>query len=61
MPQNRLNEVLKAVVREKIAKCWAGLKNFDGALGIITMNELGVNVGLAWPLTVKRGVFTLAG
>jgi branched-chain amino acid transport system substrate-binding protein len=45
--------------RERIAKCWAGLKGFDGALGAITMNEQGVNVGQVWPLTVKRGVFTL--
>jgi branched-chain amino acid transport system substrate-binding protein len=46
--------------REKIAKCWAGLKNFEGAQGAITMNELGINAGQIWPLTVKRGVFTLA-
>ena len=46
--------------REKLARCWAGLKNFDGALGAITMSDTGVNVGQVWPLTVKRGVFTLA-
>ena len=46
--------------REKIAKCWAGLKGYDGAIGAVTMNELGVNVGQVWALTVKRGVFTLA-
>ena len=50
----------KAVVREKIVKCWVGLKNFDGAVGPITMSELGVNVGQVWSLVVKRGVFTLA-
>ncbi len=60
MPQERLNEVRKAGVRERIAKSWAGLKNFDGALGLITMNELGANVGQVWPLVVKRGAFTLA-
>jgi len=46
--------------RDKLAKCWAGLKAFDGAIGAVTMNELGVNVGHVWALTVKRGVFTLA-
>src|SRR5437867_1675499 len=46
--------------REKLAKCWAGLKGYDGAIGAVTMNELGVNVGQIWALTVKRGVFTLA-
>ena len=46
--------------REKLAKCWAGLKNYDGAIGAVTMNELGVNVGQIWALTVKRGTFTLA-
>ena len=46
--------------REKIAKCWAGLKNFEGAIGAITMGETGVNAGQVWVLTVKRGVFTLA-
>ena len=46
--------------REKIARCWAGLKSYDGAIGAITMNELGVNVGQIWALTVKKGVFTLS-
>jgi branched-chain amino acid transport system substrate-binding protein len=46
--------------RDKLAKCWAGLKSYDGAIGAVTMNELGVNVGHVWALTVKRGVFTLA-
>ena len=46
--------------REKVAKCWAGLKGYDGAIGAVTMNELGVNVGQIWALTVKKGVFTLA-
>jgi len=46
--------------REKLAKCWAGLKAYDGAIGAVTMNELGVNVGQIWALTVKKGVFTLA-
>ena len=46
--------------RDKLAKCWAGLKGYDGAIGAVTMNELGVNVGHVWALTVKRGVFTLA-
>jgi branched-chain amino acid transport system substrate-binding protein len=46
--------------RDKLARCWAGLKNYDGAIGAITMNELGVNIGQIWALTVKRGVFTLA-
>src|SRR2546422_7592617 len=46
--------------RDKIAKCWAGLKSYDGAIGAVTMNELGVNVGQIWALIVKRGVFTLA-
>ena len=38
----------------------AGLKAYDGAIGAVTMNELGVNVGQIWALTVKKGVFTLA-
>ena len=46
--------------RDKLAKCWAGLKGYDGAIGAITMNELGVNVGQIWALTVKKGVFTLS-
>ena len=46
--------------RDKLAKCWAGLKSYDGAIGAITMNELGVNVGQIWALTVKKGVFTLS-
>ena len=46
--------------REKAAKCWAALKTYDGAIGAVTMNELGVNVGQIWALTVKKGVFTLA-
>ena len=46
--------------RDKLAKCWSGLKSYDGAIGAVTMNELGVNVGQIWALTVKRGVFTLA-
>lgn len=46
--------------RDKLAKCWGGLKGYDGAIGAITMNELGVNVGQIWALTVKRGVFTLS-
>jgi branched-chain amino acid transport system substrate-binding protein len=46
--------------REKIARCWAGLKGYDGSIGAVTMNELGVNVGQIWALTVKKGVFTLA-
>lgn len=46
--------------REKIAKCWAGLKNFDGALGLTTISDNGASVGQVWPLVVKRGVFTLA-
>ena len=46
--------------RDRLAKCWAGLKGYDGAIGAITMNEAGVNVGQIWALTVKRGVFTLA-
>src|SRR5207245_1663718 len=35
-------------------------KGYDGAIGSVTMNELGVNVGQIWALTVKKGVFTLA-
>lgn len=46
--------------REKLAKCWAGLKNYDGAMGSVTMNDLGVNAGQVWALTVKRATFTLA-
>ena len=46
--------------RDKLAKCWSGLKSYDGAIGAVTMNELGVNVGQIWALIVKRGVFTLA-
>ena len=46
--------------REKLAKCWSSLKNYDGALGSVTMNDLGVNTGQIWALTVKRGTFTLA-
>jgi branched-chain amino acid transport system substrate-binding protein len=46
--------------REKLARCWAGLKGYDGSIGAVTMNELGVNVGQIWALTVKKGVFTLA-
>src|SRR6266850_2608044 len=46
--------------RDKLAKCWAGLKGYEGAIGAITMNELGVNVGQIWALTVKKGVFTLS-
>jgi branched-chain amino acid transport system substrate-binding protein len=46
--------------REKLAKCWAGLKGYDGSIGAVTMNELGVNVGQIWALTVRKGVFTLA-
>jgi branched-chain amino acid transport system substrate-binding protein len=46
--------------RDRLAKCWAGLKNFEGLLGVVTMNEMGVNVGPVWPLVVKRGVFSLA-
>ena len=46
--------------REKLAKCWSGLKNSDGARGSVTMNDLGVNTGQIWALTVKRGTFTLA-
>ena len=46
--------------RERLAKCWTGLKNYDGAMGSITMNDLGVNVGQIWALVVKRGNFTLA-
>jgi branched-chain amino acid transport system substrate-binding protein len=49
-----------AADRERIAKCWAGLKSFDGALGAVTMGETGVNNGQVWVLTVRRGVFTLA-
>src|SRR5439155_973175 len=30
--------------RDKLAKCWAGLKGYDGASGAITMNEGGVSV-----------------
>src|SRR6266403_478331 len=40
--------------RDKLAKCWAGLKGYDGAIGAITMNEVGVNVGQIWALTVKK-------
>jgi len=46
--------------REKLAKCWGGLKSYDGAIGTITMNDVGVNVGQIWALTVKKGVFTLS-
>ena len=46
--------------RERLAKCWTGLKNYDGAMGSITMNDLGVNVGQIWALMIKRGAFTLA-
>jgi hypothetical protein len=46
--------------RDKLAKCWGGLRSYDGAIGAITMNELGVNVGQIWALTVKKGVFTLS-
>ena len=46
--------------REKLAKCWSGLKNYDGALGTVAFNDLGVNTGQIWALTVKRGTFTLA-
>jgi branched-chain amino acid transport system substrate-binding protein len=46
--------------REKLAQCWSGLKNYDGALGSVSMSELGVNTGQIWALTVKRGTFTLA-
>jgi branched-chain amino acid transport system substrate-binding protein len=46
--------------RDRLAKCWAGLKDFEGLLGIITMNDVGVNVGPVWPLIVKRGQFTMA-
>jgi len=46
--------------REKLAKCWGGLKSYDGAIGAITMNDVGVNVGQIWALTVKKGVFTLS-
>jgi branched-chain amino acid transport system substrate-binding protein len=49
-----------AADREKLAKCWSGLKNYDGAIGAVTMNDLGVNTGQIWALTVKRGQFTLA-
>lgn len=46
--------------RERLTKCWSGLKSFEGLLGTITMNEMGVNVGPVWPLIVKRGNFTMA-
>jgi len=46
--------------RDRLAKCWAGLKSYDGAIGAVTMNEAGVNVGQIWALTVKKGVFTLS-
>lgn len=49
-----------AADRDRLAKCWSGLKNYDGAIGAVSMNDLGVNVGQIWALTVKRGVFTLA-
>ena len=54
--------IAKEVVadREKLAKCWSGLKSYDGAIGSVTMNDLGVNVGQIWALTVKQGNFALA-
>ncbi len=55
MPQARLSKMRKAGVRERIAKCRGGLKNFDGALRFITVSALGGNVRQVSGLVVKRG------